>query len=62
MLLAVTVVQTAISLYYLSRAQVSKSLLRNRQAGALLTVSIVMSYIAYAACVLLYLIQPTWLE
>jgi protein-S-isoprenylcysteine O-methyltransferase Ste14 len=60
-LLIVSVVQTAISVHYLRRANVAANLLRQRQAGILLTGSIVLSYITYGVGVLCYLIEPRWM-
>jgi len=59
-LLFATVVQTGISIYYLSQAGAATTLFKHRQAGALLTGAIVLSYVAYALIVLAYLIQPSW--
>ena len=59
-LLFATVVQTAISIYYLSQAGAATTLFKHRQAGALLTGAIVLSYAAYALIVAVYLILPNW--
>ena len=59
-LLFATVVQTGISIYYLSQAGAATTLFRHRQAGVVLTGAIVLSYAAYVLTVLAYLIQPGW--
>ena len=61
-LIAVSVIQTAISVRYLRKARADVTLLRNRQAGITLTAFIVVSYIAYVIAVVAYLIQPSWTE
>lgn len=61
-LIAVSVIQTAISVRYLRRARADVTLLRNRQAGVILTALIVVSYIAFVMAVLAYLIQLAWME
>jgi protein-S-isoprenylcysteine O-methyltransferase Ste14 len=59
-LLFATVVQTAISIYYVRQTGAAAALFKHRQAGVLLTGAIVLSYVAYTLIVLAFLIQPNW--
>jgi protein-S-isoprenylcysteine O-methyltransferase Ste14 len=60
-LLILFVVQTTISLDCLRLARAAGPLFGHRQARWPLTASIVLSYIAYSVCVVVYLIEPTWM-
>lgn len=54
----VMVTQTAVSGYSIRRAGADTSLLRNRQAGTLLTGALVATYVAYGAGVIAFVIAP----
>lgn len=60
-LIVVFVLQTTVSLRYVRRAGAGDTILRRRAEGVLLTVGIALTYLAYGAAFVAYLLNPDWL-
>jgi len=61
LLIFVSVVQTVISLRYLKKAKAGSTIFRRREEGILLSIAIVVFYLAYGVAVVTYFLNPNWM-
>jgi len=61
-LTTVSLIQIGVSHFYMKRAKVSSTIFRRREEGIVLSVSIVLAYLAYGLAVVTYLLHPGWME
>lgn len=60
-LIAVSVLQIAMSARYLRAARAGSTIFRHREEGIVLSITIGVFYLAYVASVLIYFINPQWM-
>ena len=61
LLIGLSIVQTTISVHYLRQARASSTIFQRRDEGLLLSVTIVVFYLAFVAGVVAYYINPAWM-
>lgn len=61
LLIGVSIIQTVISVRYLRMAKAGSTIFQSREEGILLSVGIVVPYLAFVVAVLAYYINPAWM-
>jgi protein-S-isoprenylcysteine O-methyltransferase Ste14 len=62
LLIVLAVVQAAVSLWFLRGTGAGATIFGRREEGLLLTVGVALCYLAYGGAVVVYLLNPAWMD